>query len=237
MEGLKRVGSVLGRRLNPAELGGVSSSSPSAGNTSVTLFSQDRSLNVALNQVRADSQSLASPPVVSPSKASVSFATAQGLSLGGTLEEDGGLSQQRNTLPLLIDILREYTLVYGPIVVLFESLHEFDTWSWQLLIKVADALGSGLLIIATTRPNNLPNNGFSSDVELSPSGLMDALSPQSMSGGGQRSASQVLFSPMQSALHGKVSSISSFSTLLHALTDPSSILSSCPLLSFPPSPP
>lgn len=36
-------------------------------------------------------------------------------------------------------------------------------------MKVADSLGSGLLTIATTRPNNLPNS-FAFEMETVPSG-------------------------------------------------------------------
>ncbi|GFH21268.1 uncharacterized protein HaLaN_18535, partial [Haematococcus lacustris] len=74
--------------------------------------------------------------------------------------EHGGLSVaaplKKNSLNFLVSIVQEYTALYGPLLIALENLHDFDTWSWQLLIKVAEVLSSSVLIIATTRPNEPP---------------------------------------------------------------------------------
>lgn len=64
--------------------------------------------------------------------------------------------QKKNSLNFLVHIVREFTALYGPIIILLENLHEFDTWSWQLLVKVAEVLSPSVLILATTRPNEPP---------------------------------------------------------------------------------
>lgn len=30
----------------------------------------------------------------------------------------------------------EFVVLYGPTIIMLENLHEFDVWSWQLLVKV-----------------------------------------------------------------------------------------------------
>lgn len=35
-------------------------------------------------------------------------------------------------------MVREFARLYGPIIILLENLHELDTWSWQLLAKIAE---------------------------------------------------------------------------------------------------
>jgi hypothetical protein len=57
--------------------------------------------------------------------------------------------------------LQEFISLYGPTLILLENLHDFDTWSWQLLVKAAELLSTDCLILATTRPNDLPAVGSS----------------------------------------------------------------------------
>ena len=43
---------------------------------------------------------------------------------------------KKNSLNFLVHIVREFIHLYGPIIILLENLQDFDTWSWQLLVKV-----------------------------------------------------------------------------------------------------
>lgn len=72
--------------------------------------------------------------------------------LGGAGTSTVAVPLKKNLLNFLVHVLREFTSLYGPIVLMFENLHEFDTWSWQLLVKVAEVLSPSVLILATTRP-------------------------------------------------------------------------------------
>ncbi len=65
---------------------------------------------------------------------------------------NGATMLKKNSLNMLVHVIREFVALYGPIIILFENLHEFDTWSWQLLVKVAEVLTPSTLILATTRP-------------------------------------------------------------------------------------
>lgn len=87
-----------------------------------------------------------------------------------TVENDGGdaaavnvpepqhasssLISQKASLDMLTEVVRGFTHMYGPVVVLLENLHDFDTWSWQLLVQLAEDLSNHVILIATTRPNN-----------------------------------------------------------------------------------
>jgi len=51
----------------------------------------------------------------------------------------------QDSLNFVVHILREFALLYGPVIILLENLHEFDTWSWQLLAKIAEVCGAVLL--------------------------------------------------------------------------------------------
>jgi len=44
----------------------------------------------------------------------------------------------QDSLNFVVHIIREFALLYGPVIILLENLHEFDTWSWQLLAKIAE---------------------------------------------------------------------------------------------------
>ena len=74
---------------------------------------------------------------------------------GGSTGGGGGIMfPQKASLAALCDIFRQFSALYGPVVVLLENLHDFDTWSWQLLVKLSEELSGSCLVIATTRPNN-----------------------------------------------------------------------------------
>ena len=74
--------------------------------------------------------------------------------VGGTSSSPGVVFPQKASLAALCDIFRQFSALYGPVVVLLENLHDFDTWSWQLLVKLCEELSGSCLVIATTRPNN-----------------------------------------------------------------------------------
>ncbi|GAX86001.1 hypothetical protein CEUSTIGMA_g13417.t1 [Chlamydomonas eustigma] len=65
---------------------------------------------------------------------------------------------QKSALAYLTEVLKEFLALYGPVVLLLENLHDFDTWSWQLLVKVSEELSSSLLVVASTRPNQVSDN-------------------------------------------------------------------------------
>ncbi len=55
---------------------------------------------------------------------------------GESLQPTAPSQAKRGSLAFLVAVLREYTALYGPLVLLLEDLHHHDTWSWQLLLKV-----------------------------------------------------------------------------------------------------
>lgn len=42
--------------------------------------------------------------------------------------------------------------VQGSLVLIFENLHAFDSWSWKLLVRAAQKLQHDCLMVVTTRP-------------------------------------------------------------------------------------
>ncbi|GFR48148.1 hypothetical protein Agub_g9980 [Astrephomene gubernaculifera] len=72
-----------------------------------------------------------------------------------------GADIRKNSLNFLVHVMQEFISLYGPTLALLENLHDFDTWSWQLLVKAAELLTSDCMILATTRPNDLPAVGAS----------------------------------------------------------------------------
>lgn len=62
---------------------------------------------------------------------------------------------KKSSLNFLVQVLQEFIALYGPTLILLENLHDFDTWSWQLLLKVSELLTGDCLVLATTRPNDL----------------------------------------------------------------------------------
>ncbi|KAG2496536.1 hypothetical protein HYH03_005360 [Edaphochlamys debaryana] len=72
-----------------------------------------------------------------------------------------GAPIRKNSLNFLVHVMQEFISLYGPSLVLLENLHDFDTWSWQLLVKAAEVLTTDCMILATTRPNDLPAVGSS----------------------------------------------------------------------------
>ncbi|KAG2424626.1 hypothetical protein HXX76_014351 [Chlamydomonas incerta] len=80
---------------------------------------------------------------------------------GATHNSQVGAPIRKNSLNFLVHVMQEFISLYGPTLVLLENLHDFDTWSWQLLVKAAEVLTTDCMILATTRPNDLPAVGSS----------------------------------------------------------------------------
>ncbi|KAG2432750.1 hypothetical protein HYH02_012884 [Chlamydomonas schloesseri] len=80
---------------------------------------------------------------------------------GATHSSQVGAPIRKNSLNFLVHVMQEFISLYGPTLVLLENLHDFDTWSWQLLVKAAEVLTTDCMILATTRPNDLPAVGSS----------------------------------------------------------------------------
>ena len=56
---------------------------------------------------------------------------------------------------LLVHIIASFVSLYGPVLMLLEDVHHFDTVSLQLLGILAGALPEGLMLIASKRPPSL----------------------------------------------------------------------------------
>ncbi len=52
---------------------------------------------------------------------------------------------------LLVELLRGFTSLYGPLILVLEDVHHFDTASWRLMGAAMDALSPVVLFIATFR--------------------------------------------------------------------------------------
>lgn len=51
-------------------------------------------------------------------------------------------------------VLREFVGAYGPLAIMLEDLHHFDTTSWSFLTTVVEHLSQEVLIVTTMRPND-----------------------------------------------------------------------------------
>ncbi|PNH10372.1 Adenylate cyclase type 10, partial [Tetrabaena socialis] len=72
--------------------------------------------------------------VASPSQAQavVAHGPAHGNQVGAPI--------RKNSLNFLVHVMQEFISLYGPTLALLENLHDFDTWSWQLLVKAAEVI-------------------------------------------------------------------------------------------------
>jgi predicted ATPase len=55
---------------------------------------------------------------------------------------------------LLILALKEWTQVYGPLVVLLENFDRADALSWSLLSRCAEEIDMPVMVIVAVRPND-----------------------------------------------------------------------------------
>jgi predicted ATPase len=62
----------------------------------------------------------------------------------------GGSTLLKDIQGCLVLVLQQYIAQYGPVVILLDNLHDFDSWSWQLLIKAVDVA----LVIGARRPGS-----------------------------------------------------------------------------------
>lgn len=53
-----------------------------------------------------------------------------------------------------VQVLREFVGAYGPLAIMLEDLHHFDTTSWAFLTTVVENLSQQVLIVTTMRPND-----------------------------------------------------------------------------------
>ena len=60
---------------------------------------------------------------------------------------------QRGLQELLTALVHGFTLLYGPLVVVLDDLHLFDTASWQLLANITQH-APAVLVVAALRPND-----------------------------------------------------------------------------------
>ena len=60
---------------------------------------------------------------------------------------------QHGLQELLTAIVHGSTLLYGPLVVVLDDLHLFDTASWQLLANITQH-APAVLVVAALRPND-----------------------------------------------------------------------------------
>ena len=53
-----------------------------------------------------------------------------------------------------MQILKEFVGAYGPLAIMLEDLHHFDSISWSFLTTVAEKLSDQVLVVTTMRPND-----------------------------------------------------------------------------------
>ena len=58
------------------------------------------------------------------------------------------------TLTCALQILKEFVGAYGPLAIMLEDLHHFDSISWSFLTTVAEKMSDQVLVVTTIRPND-----------------------------------------------------------------------------------
>ena len=53
-----------------------------------------------------------------------------------------------------LQILKEFVGAYGPLAIMLEDLHHFDSISWSFLTTVAEKMSDQVLVVTTIRPND-----------------------------------------------------------------------------------
>ena len=51
-------------------------------------------------------------------------------------------------------VLKEFVAAYGPLAIMLEDLHHFDSISWQFLTTVVENLSEQVLVVTTMRPDD-----------------------------------------------------------------------------------
>ena len=59
--------------------------------------------------------------------------------------------QAKKVQELLIAIIAQFAAAYGPLILILEDLHFFDSSSWKLVGAARDELQKDVLIVATCR--------------------------------------------------------------------------------------
>ncbi|KAL3159729.1 hypothetical protein ABBQ38_010135 [Trebouxia sp. C0009 RCD-2024] len=55
---------------------------------------------------------------------------------------------------VLLQVLKEFVGAYGPLAIMLEDLHHFDSISWSFLTTVAEKMSDQVLMVTTMRPND-----------------------------------------------------------------------------------
>jgi hypothetical protein len=72
----------------------------------------------------------------------------QGVDNAAILTPNSPASSHKAIKACILLIVRQFVQLYGPLVLLFDNLHDFDSLSWQLLSKVDDSV----MLVGTRRP-------------------------------------------------------------------------------------
>ena len=51
-------------------------------------------------------------------------------------------------------MLKEFVAAYGPLAIMLEDLHHFDSISWQFLTTVVENVSDQVLVVTTMRPDD-----------------------------------------------------------------------------------
>ena len=77
------------------------------------------------------------------------LATRQGCDVDGSGAAAGAPTSHHKAIKAcILHVVQQFVQLYGPLVLLFDNLHDFDSLSWQLLSKVADSV----MIVGARRP-------------------------------------------------------------------------------------
>ncbi|KAL0052814.1 hypothetical protein WJX82_008196 [Trebouxia sp. C0006] len=69
------------------------------------------------------------------------------------LEMSHDLRAQR-AKEVLLQVLKEFVAAYGPLAIMLEDLHHFDSISWHFLTTVVENLSEQVLVVTTMRPDD-----------------------------------------------------------------------------------
>lgn len=74
-----------------------------------------------------------------------------------------------------LQVLKEFVAAYGPLAIMLEDLHHFDSISWHFLTTVVENMSHQVMVVATMRPND----GVLSVASRHEEGTQSTLSPAS----------------------------------------------------------
>jgi len=62
--------------------------------------------------------------------------------------------QNRTSCWVYDQVLKEFVAAYGPLAIMLEDLHHFDSISWHFLTTVVENLSEQVLVVTTMRPDD-----------------------------------------------------------------------------------